>query len=136
MADARQTQLSVDVQVENAGFRSSGKRIDFPGYLRAYVEGSDDPNAAIEDQEIILPALVKGDRPNCKKLDAIDHETQPPARYTEASLVKMLESEGIGRPSTYASIIGTIIDRGYAQLQSNALVPSFTAFAVTFGVTK
>ena len=131
MADARQTQLSVDVQVENAGFRSSGKRIDFPGYLRAYVEGSDDPNAAIEDQEIILPALVKGDRPNCKKLDAIDHETQPPARYTEASLVKMLESEGIGRPSTYASIIGTIIDRGYAQLQSNALVPSFTAFAVT-----
>jgi DNA topoisomerase I len=131
MADARQTQLSVDVQVENAGFRSSGKRIDFPGYLRAYVEGSDDPNAAIEDQEIILPALVKGDQPNCKKLDAIDHETQPPARYTEASLVKMLESEGIGRPSTYASIIGTIIDRGYAQLQSNALVPSFTAFAVT-----
>ena len=131
MADARQTQLSVDVQVENAGFRSSGKRIDFAGYLRAYVEGSDDPNAAIEDQEIILPQLVKGDRPECKKLDAIDHETQPPARYTEASLVKMLESEGIGRPSTYASIIGTIIDRHYAQLQSNALVPSFTAFAVT-----
>ena len=131
MADARQTQLRVDLQVENAGFRSSGKRIDFPGYLRAYVEGSDDPNAAIEDQEIILPALVKGDRPECKKLNAIDHETQPPARYTEASLVKMLESEGIGRPSTYASIIGTIIDRGYAQLQSNALVPSFTAFAVT-----
>jgi DNA topoisomerase I len=131
MADARQTQLSVDLQVENAGFRSSGKRIDFPGYLRAYVEGSDDPNAAIEDQEIILPALVKGDTPDCKKLNAIDHETQPPARYTEASLVKMLESEGIGRPSTYASIIGTIIDRGYAQLQSNALVPSFTAFAVT-----
>ena len=131
MADARQTQLSVDVQVENAGFRSSGKRIDFAGYLRAYVEGSDDPNAAIEDQEIILPALVKGDQPDCKKLDAIDHETQPPARYTEASLVKMLESEGIGRPSTYASIIGTILDRHYAQLQSNALVPSFTAFAVT-----
>jgi DNA topoisomerase I len=131
MADARQTQLSVDLQVENAGFRSNGKRIDFPGYLRAYVEGSDDPNAAIEDQEIILPALVKGDKPDCKKLDAIDHQTQPPARYTEASLVKMLESEGIGRPSTYASIIGTIIDRGYAQLQNNALVPSFTAFAVT-----
>jgi DNA topoisomerase I len=131
MADARQTQLSVDLQVENAGFRSAGKRIDFPGYLRAYVEGSDDPNAAIEDQEIILPPLVKGDTPECKKLNAIDHETQPPARYTEASLVKMLESEGIGRPSTYASIISTIIDRNYAQLQNNALVPSFTAFAVT-----
>jgi DNA topoisomerase I len=131
MADARQTQLSADLQVENARFRSSGKRIDFPGFLRAYVEGSDDPNAAIEDQDIILPALVKGDRPDCKKLDALDHQTQPPARYTEASLVKMLESEGIGRPSTYASIISTIIDRGYAQLQNNALVPTFTAFAVT-----
>jgi DNA topoisomerase I len=131
MADARQTQVTVDIQVEKAGFRSSGKRIDFPGYLRAYVEGSDDPDAAIEDQEIILPALKKGDKPNCQKLDAIMHQTQPPARYTEASLVKTLESEGIGRPSTYASIIGTIIDRGYVLQQSNALVPTFTAFAVT-----
>ncbi len=131
MADARQTQVTVDIQVENAGFRSSGKRIDFPGYLRAYVEGSDDPDAAIEDQEIILPNLQKGDKPSCQKLDAIGHQTQPPARYTEASLVKTLESEGIGRPSTYASIIGTIIDRGYVQQQSNALVPTFTAFAVT-----
>jgi DNA topoisomerase I len=131
MADAQQTQLSVDLKVENAGFRSSGKRIDFPGYLRAYVEGSDDPNAALEDQEVILPALVAGDNPKCKKLNDIYHQTQPPARYTEASLVKMLESEGIGRPSTYASIIGTIVDRGYAQVQSNALIPSFTAFAVT-----
>lgn len=131
MADARQTQISVQVQVEDAGFRSSGKRIDFPGFLRAYVEGSDDPNAALEDQEVILPPLKVGDFPECKALDAISHETQPPARYTEASLVKTLESEGIGRPSTYASIIGTIIDRGYAQLTNNALVPTFTAFAVT-----
>jgi DNA topoisomerase-1 len=131
MADARQTQITVQLQVEDAGFRSSGKRIDFPGYLRAYVEGSDDPNAALEDREVILPPLKKGDRPKCNKLEAIGHETQPPARYTEASLVKTLESEGIGRPSTYASIISTIIDRGYAQLVSNALVPTFTAFAVT-----
>ncbi|MGB3206681.1 MAG: type I DNA topoisomerase [Crinalium sp.] len=131
MADSRQTHITVDTQVDDAGFRSSGKRIDFPGYLRAYVEGSDDPDAAIEDQEVILPALKKGDRPNCKELEPISHETQPPARYTEASLVKTLESEGIGRPSTYASIIGTIIDRGYAQMQSNALIPTFTAFAVT-----
>ncbi|MUL38295.1 type I DNA topoisomerase [Gloeocapsopsis dulcis] len=131
MADAKQTQIVMHLQVEDAGFRSSGKRIDFPGYLRAYVEGSDDPEAALEDQEVILPDLKVGDRPNCKKLEAIKHETQPPARYTEASLVKTLESEGIGRPSTYASIIGTIIDRGYAQLVSNALVPTFTAFAVT-----
>lgn len=131
MADAKQTQIVMHLLVEDAGFRSSGKRIDFPGYLRAYVEGSDDPEAALEDQEVILPDLKVGDRPNCKKLEAIKHETQPPARYTEASLVKTLENEGIGRPSTYASIIGTIIDRGYAQLVSNALVPTFTAFAVT-----
>ncbi|MEG4972162.1 type I DNA topoisomerase [Microcoleus sp. K4-B3] len=131
MADARQTHVTVLTQVEDAGFRSSGKRIDFPGFLRAYVEGSDDPNAALEDQEVILPALKVGDKPNCKDLEAVGHETQPPARYTEASLVKMLESEGVGRPSTYASIIGTIVDRGYAKLIANALIPTFTAFAVT-----
>ncbi|MEP6486565.1 type I DNA topoisomerase [Microcoleus vaginatus GB2-A3] len=131
MADSRQTHVTVLTQVEDAGFRSSGKRIDFPGFLRAYVEGSDDPNAALEDQEVILPALKVGDKPNCKDLEAIGHETQPPARYTEASLVKMLESEGVGRPSTYASIIGTIVDRGYAKLIANALIPTFTAFAVT-----
>lgn len=131
MADSRQTQISVQLQVEDAGFRSSGKRIEFPGYLRAYVEGSDDPEAALEDQEVILPSLKVGDRPNCTELEAVGHETQPPARYTEATLVKTLESEGIGRPSTYASIIGTIIDKGYAQLMNNALIPTFTAFAVT-----
>ena len=131
MADSRQTHVTVQTQVEDAGFRSSGKRIDFPGFLRAYVEGSDDPDAALEDQEVILPALKVGDKPNCKDLEAVGHETQPPARYTEASLVKMLESEGVGRPSTYASIIGTIVDRGYAKLIANALIPTFTAFAVT-----
>ena len=131
MADSRQTQVTVQIQVEDAGFRSSGKRIDFPGYLRAYVEGSDDPEAALEDQEVILPALKVGDHPQCNELAAVGHETQPPARYTEATLVKTLESEGIGRPSTYASIIGTIIDKDYAQLVNNALIPTFTAFAVT-----
>ncbi|MGL5080501.1 MAG: type I DNA topoisomerase [Microcoleaceae cyanobacterium] len=131
MADSRQTNIAVELQVEDAGFRSSGKRIDFPGFLRAYVEGSDDPNAALEDQEVPLPPLKVGDHPECVDLGAISHETQPPARYTEASLVKTLESEGIGRPSTYATVIGTIIDRGYAQLKGNALIPTFTAFAVT-----
>ncbi|NET36718.1 MAG: type I DNA topoisomerase [Cyanothece sp. SIO1E1] len=131
MAEARQTHITVQIEVSDAEFRATGKRIDFPGFFRAYVEGSDDPDAAIENQEIVLPALQVGDTPNCSALDAIGHETQPPARYTEASLVKMLESEGIGRPSTYASIIGTIIDRGYAQLINNSLVPTFTAFAVT-----
>jgi DNA topoisomerase I len=131
MADAQQTLISVQVQVEDALFRASGKRIDFPGFFRAYVEGSDDPDAALEGQEVVLPRMAVGDRANCRQLTPSGHETQPPARYSEASLVKMLESEGIGRPSTYASIIGTICDRGYVQLMSNALVPTFTAFAVT-----
>lgn len=130
MADARLTQISVNFKVEDAEFRSSGKRIDFPGFFRAYVEGSDDPDAAIEDREIILPDLKKGNRPTCRQIEVLGHETQPPARYTEASLVKTLESEGVGRPSTYASIIGTIADRGYAQMRGKALVPTFTAFAV------
>ena len=131
MAEARQTHVTVQIQAGDAGFRATGKRIDFPGFFRAYVEGSDDPDAAIEDQEVILPRLQSGDHPECQELEAIGHETQPPARYTEASLVKTLESEGIGRPSTYATIIGTIIDRGYAQMVTNSLVPTFTAFAVT-----
>lgn len=131
MADAKLTQIAVHIAVEDAVFRSSGKRIDFPGFFRAYVEGSDDPNAALDSQEVVLPDLKVGDKPQCKQLDALGHETQPPARYTEASLVKTLEKEGIGRPSTYATIIGTIIDRGYAQMRSKALVPTFTAFAVT-----
>ena len=137
MADARLTMLAVDLEAAAASasgpalFRASGKRIDFAGFFRAYVEGSDDPEAALEGQEVLLPALRVGDAPACKSVEALGHQTQPPARYSEAALVKTLEKEGIGRPSTYASIIGTIIDRGYATLQSNALIPSFTAFAVT-----
>ncbi|HEU4561967.1 MAG TPA: type I DNA topoisomerase [Longimicrobium sp.] len=131
MADARQTHLTALIEAGDAVFRASGKRIDFPGFFRAYVEGTDDPEAALEDREEPLPNLRKGDAVNLRGLEALRHETQPPARYTEATLVKMLEAEGIGRPSTYASIIGTIIDRGYVERQSNQLVPTFTAFAVT-----
>jgi DNA topoisomerase I len=131
MAEARQTHITVSIEVEDAVFRATGKRIDFPGFFRAYVEGSDDPDAALEDQEVILPRLAVGDAISCSDLEAIGHETQPPARFTEASLVKTLESEGIGRPSTYATVIGTIVDRGYARMVSNSLVPTFTAFAVT-----
>ncbi|TCD59522.1 type I DNA topoisomerase [Synechococcus sp. BS56D] len=131
MAEARLTMLAVDLTVADARFRASGKRIDFAGFFRAYVEGSDDPDAALEGQEVLLPDLKTGDSPTPKEVEALGHQTQPPARYSEASLVKMLEKEGIGRPSTYASIIGTIVDRGYASLQNNSLTPSFTAFAVT-----
>ena len=131
MADARQTGIAATIEAADAVFRATGKRIDFPGFLRAYVEGSDDPEAALEDQEIILPPLKEGDTPTCEELEALSHETQPPARYTEATLVKALEADGVGRPSTYASVIGTILERGYAQRQGQALVPTFTAFAVT-----
>ncbi len=137
MAEARLTMLAVDLEAAAADaagpalFRASGKRIDFPGFFRAYVEGSDDPDAALEGQEVLLPALAVGDGPACRGVEALGHQTQPPARYSEAALVKMLEKEGIGRPSTYASIIGTIADRGYASLQNNSLIPTFTAFAVT-----
>ncbi|HEX8244768.1 MAG TPA: type I DNA topoisomerase, partial [Longimicrobium sp.] len=131
MADARQTHLTALIEAADAVFRASGKRIDFPGFFRAYVEGTDDPDAALEDREEPLPPLARGDAVTLRNLEALKHETQPPARYTEATLVKTLEAEGIGRPSTYASIIGTIIDRGYVERVSNQLVPTFTAFAVT-----
>ena len=131
MADARLTMINAEISVEGALFKSSGKSINFPGFFRAYVEGSDDPGAALEQQEIILPNLSNGDDLKVISNEVIPHETKPPARFTEAALVKILEKEGIGRPSTYASIIGTIVDRGYAQISSNSLAPTFTAFAVT-----
>jgi DNA topoisomerase-1 len=131
MAEARQTHTIVLIAVDDAVFRASGKRIDFPGFFRAYVEGSDDPEAALEDREVHLPLLRQGDPLSCLQLEPVGHETQPPPRYTEASLVKVLESEGIGRPSTYATILNTIMSRGYVRSMGNALVPTYTAFAVT-----
>ena len=110
---------------------ASGKVILFPGYLLAYVEGADDPEAELEDRERILPKVDVGDQLSAREVAARSHNTQPPARYTEASLVKELEEKGIGRPSTYASIIQTIQDRGYVWKQGSALVPTLTAFAVT-----
>ena len=134
MADA--SGESVQVRLGAAGrsgrdaeFATSGKVITFPGFLRAYVEGSDDPDAELEDQERRLPQLEEGQGVVVDELAAVGHETKPPARYTEASLVKRLEELGIGRPSTYASIISTIQDRGYVWKRGTALVPSFTAFA-------
>lgn len=110
-------------------FGTSGKVIHFPGFLRAYVEGSDDPDAELDDQERPLPNLVEGDEVDVNSLEAKGHETKPPARYTEASLVRRLEELGVGRPSTYASIMSTIQNRGYVWKKGSALVPSFTAFA-------
>ncbi len=130
MVNARQKQVSVRFGVGPAVFAASGMTIEFPGFLRAYVEGSDDENAALEEKEVRLPELKVGDQVSAKSIRATEHETKPPARFTEASLVQTMEREGIGRPSTYASIISTIIDRGYARKAGNALVPTFTAMVV------
>ena len=135
MADVRGRSLQVRLGAvssagEDAEFAASGKVIEFPGFLRAYVEGSDDPEAELEDREVRLPELAAGDALVAAALDARGHTTQPPARYTEASLVKALEEMGVGRPSTYAAILGTIQDRGYVWKKGTALVPSFIAFAV------
>src|SRR5437763_11546091 len=115
---------------ERAEFAASGKVITFPGFLRAYVEGADDPEAELEDREVHLPRMAAGDVVDKEALEARSHATQPPARFTEASLVKALEELGVGRPSTYATIISTIQDRGYVWKKGSALIPSFTAFAV------
>jgi DNA topoisomerase I len=131
MVDARLVFETVTIVSGDAEFRATGRHIEFPGYFRAYVEGSDDPEAALEDQEAALPPLSTDSRLGCRELEAVSHETKPPARFTEATLVRTLEAEGIGRPSTYASIIGTIQDRGYVRKQANQLVPTFTALAVT-----
>ena len=98
------------------------KVIQFPGYLRAYVEGEDDPEAELADREVHLPPMDEGDPVSVDDLEPGSHATQPPARYTEASLVKAMEELGVGRPSTYASVIATILDRGYVWKKGTALV--------------
>jgi DNA topoisomerase-1 len=143
MVDARVLRTSIEISAqagnETAVLTASGKAIEFAGFRRAYVEGSDDPAAELEEQEAILPQCKVGDRIHVDGSTPITllntepkrHETAPPARFTEASLIKELERLGIGRPSTYAPTIATIVRRGYVFRQGKALVPSFTAFAVT-----
>ncbi|MFE7663630.1 type I DNA topoisomerase [Streptomyces celluloflavus] len=114
----------------DAEFSASGKTITFHGFLKAYVEGADDPNAELDDRERRLPQVAEGDALLAREMTVDGHATKPPARYTEATLVKELEEREIGRPSTYASIIGTILDRGYVFKKGTALVPSFLSFAV------
>ncbi|ASQ95517.1 type I DNA topoisomerase [Streptomyces sp. 11-1-2] len=114
----------------DAEFSASGKTITFHGFMKAYVEGADDPNAELDDRERRLPQVTEGDRLTAQEITADGHATKPPARYTEASLVKELEEREIGRPSTYATILGTILDRGYVFKKGTALVPSFLSFAV------
>lgn len=138
MADSRQLQVSASVEAveEKARFQASGMKILFPGFLRAYVEGSDDPEQALMERERFLPNFKEGEQLKYKSSEVTEHETKPPARYSEASLIQFLEKEGIGRPSTYASIVSTIIDRNYAVKNGNALVPTFTGFVVTELLSK
>ncbi len=136
-AELEFTNVTIEAETNNNAdsktvrFRANGKEILFPGFFRAYVEGSDDPNAALEDQEKPLPDLQEGESVVEDSIESISHETKPPARFTEATLVKELEKRGIGRPSTYATIISTIQDRGYVEAKGKALAPTFKAFAVT-----
>ena len=144
MVDARVLRTTMEISAQGPGgdvavLTASGKAIEFAGFRRAYVEGSDDPVAELEEQEAILPqtpvgARIHNDGSTPIRLLGTEpkrHETTPPARFTEASLIKELERLGIGRPSTFAPTIATIVRRGYVFRQGKALVPSFTAFAVT-----
>ncbi|MGH8828319.1 MAG: DNA topoisomerase, partial [Jiangellaceae bacterium] len=135
MRDAKGETLTVRVgstatSGEAVEWTASGRTISFHGFLKAYVEGADDPDAELDDRERRLPHLTQGQPLTAAGVTADGHSTKPPARYTEATLVKELEDREIGRPSTYASIIRTILDRGYVFKRGSALVPSWLAFAV------
>ena len=131
MLPAKIKQTSVMIQNQRSEFRATGKIIIFPGYMRVYVEGKDNPEADLADKERILPDLKKNDRLACTSLKAQTHTTKPPARFTEASLVKEMENNGIGRPSTFASILDTIVRRGYVHRKQGKLSPTFLGLAVT-----
>ena len=130
MLPAKIKQTSVMIQNQRSEFRANGKIIIFPGYMRVYVEGKDNPEADLADKERILPDLKKNDRLACTSLKAQTHTTKPPARFTEASLVKEMENNGIGRPSTFASILDTIVRRGYVHRKQGKLSPTFLGLAV------
>ena len=130
MVSAVGHRVRVSIEVDDATFQASGRQIVFPGFRQAYVESRDDQNGR-GDSSPMLPAMSTGDSALMLTLDAQEHTTQPPPRLTEATLVRELEAKGIGRPSTYATIIDTIQERGYVFKRSNALVPTFTAFSVT-----
>lgn len=123
--DAR---IAVTADGKKLSFEASGKQILFDGFRRLYLESSDDPDAEREGMERKLPTLKEGMELDLRELQALGHETKPPARYTDATLIKKLEEQGIGRPSTYASIISTIVDRGYVRKAGKQLIPTFKAY--------
>ena len=136
MADAKKMQMRVDFDVATksgaqAVFRANGSVVTFPGFLAAYEDVAEEDAKEVDDDSKRLPAMSVGDSMKVNEYSCEGHETKPPARYTEPSLVKKLEELGIGRPSTFASIISTIQDRGYVAKRGRALVPTFLAFSVT-----
>ncbi|TXJ03959.1 MAG: type I DNA topoisomerase [Aeromicrobium sp.] len=136
MADAVGNQVTIRIGAETdtgeeVEFTASGRTLTFHGFLKAYVESSDEPDSAGDDQQTKLPNLIEGEVLTALEVTAEGHQTKPPARYTEASLIKELEDREIGRPSTYASIINTILNRGYVYKKGTALVPAWVAFSVT-----
>ncbi len=131
MNDAKVELTSVLVNQGRAAFKATGKTIIFPGYMRAYVEGSDDPSARLASQEKLLPPLAEGAHLIAKELKLQEHTTKPPARYTHAEMLKTLELAGIGRPSTWSSILELVVNRTYAFMKGQILVPTFLAMAIT-----
>ena len=134
MADAKGFTVSVRIGATSKDnravlFGAGGRTITFLGFLKAYVQGRDDASD-LDDKETPLPQMAEGDEILAQRLEPVGHETRPPARYTEASLVQKMEELGVGRPSTYASIMSTIQDRGYVWKKGSALVPTYTAFGV------
>ena len=130
MADAIKATTSVKLTTEGYRFNATGNRIVFPGFIRVYVEGKDDPEAALDDSEKILPPLSTETNIEVLSSEGMEHETKSPARFTEATLVQELEKQGIGRPSTYATIIDKLFEKKYVEKENNALIPTFVGFAV------
>ena len=131
MKSAKLEQTSITIKNQKAEFRANGQMILFPGYMKVYVEGRDNPDKDLANKERILPKLEIEEALNCNDLMPDPHSTKPPARYTEASLVKALEENGIGRPSTFASILATIVRREYVNRKSGKLSPTYLGLAVT-----
>jgi DNA topoisomerase-1 len=129
MTDAKKSSMSVRIAAQNTLFNATGTKIVFPGFMKAYDEDLESGDASW-GSDVLLPPMKAGDKPKLVKVTPDSHETKPPARYNEASIVQAMEKAGIGRPSTYASVISTLFDKKYVTKSNNAIVPSFTGFAV------
>ena len=130
MNDAKKSSMSVRITANEATFNATGTKIVFPGFMKAYDEELESGDASW-GSDTILPPMKAGDKLQLKQVNAESHDTKPPARYNEASIVQAMEKAGIGRPSTYASVISTLFDKKYVTRANNAIIPTFTGFAVT-----